>query len=342
MNAKEILARMKEKSSGGNSNSTNNIPVIKLPFGEKILVKIIRDTKTPSEKDPFIANALHIKNALIPQTAQCNTIFEDSECPLCELDNDDEWNNFRWEMYNNGNRDVWKLMMGTRSKWMTQLLVVPVNEIYKTSPSSELHRMFLWEKEVQDFLEQYIVLNDEIKKNINKTYFYVTRMKTKQGYRLKLEPAMDNFEKLSKERIAILKKELEQVPAMKERINIPEKPLDKKEQYFKVIKPIKNAINSLSETLDEYIYNTIVNIVDRIFEPYMIDETALEMETEKEEEDEFNKLFPKEEEVKKVEKITKRVFPNKKPPKGVDISPSNVQPDVQPKANNMNFDDDDF
>ena len=106
MNAKDILKKMKDsnqKNSGDFKGS--DIPVLKLPFNEPIVIKIIRDTKTDPKEDPFIVNAIHVKNALLPSTAQCNIIFnedvfnEEIGCPLCDLHNDDEWNNFKWEQY---------------------------------------------------------------------------------------------------------------------------------------------------------------------------------------------------------------------------------------------------
>ena len=92
---------------------------------------------------------------------------------------------------------------------------------------------------------------------------------------------------------------------MKERVNIPESPLSKEDLYFKVIKPFRKSIDSLSSVLMEDVYNTLVNIVDRVFEPYMIDENALNEKMEKEEDEYLESILPSEPQSSKETQLVK-------------------------------------
>ena len=267
---KDILKKMKLKASQENSfQNSNTIPTMKLQANQRIKVKILRDSKTDKSQDPFKINIIHTQ--ILPKRIQCNFLFE-SQCPLCDLENDKEWNNLKWNEYNNGNKDVWKLMMKTQAKWISSLLVVPVEEIYKTNPNKELHILYLWGQEVQDLVEQYVVLQDNVKEKINNVYFYLTRIKTKGGYRLKIEPVSDETNKLTDDRKIQIKKELKEIPSLNERITIPAEPLNAPDIYFTIIKPFIKVIQSQQEFLPEETYTQLIKSDDRVFNQYIIDE----------------------------------------------------------------------
>ena len=280
MNTKDILEKMKQQRSNQNNNGNgNSIPMLKLQIGQKIKLKILRDSKTDKTVDPFKINVIH--SQILPKSVQCNSYY-DAPCPICDLNNDQEWNDMRWDEYKNGNRDLWKLMMKTQPKWVTSILVVPVNPIYKTDSNKEIHILYLWDNEVQDFAEQYLALTDEIKENINKVYFYFERFKTKAGYRLKIEPVSDKSETLSSDRKKTVKDELKDIPALEERIKIPENPMDDVQLYTNIVKPILKQLKSQEEFVSPDTFAKMMSIAERVFEPYTISEDEIQKEIQKE------------------------------------------------------------